>query len=167
MDELLALHPDGEEPGSLFKGIFLARLPQDMRDHIQSRANELTCQELAKYADHLYDSRNSTKAKVLAALPLPPLPDLDSDNQEDKLTDMVAALSSNKPHPTKGKNFNRSNTKPAHRGSSRDGQPKPGGTHGHGAANTPPPGICYTHFKYGASAFNCRDPQNCLLSLEN
>jgi len=43
MDELLALHPDGEEPGSLFKGIFLARLPQDMRDHIQSRADNLTC----------------------------------------------------------------------------------------------------------------------------
>jgi len=49
MDEILALHPANEEPGTLFKGVFLSHL-------LQSRADELTCQELARWADHLYDS---------------------------------------------------------------------------------------------------------------
>jgi len=88
MDEMIALLPEGEVPGAIFKGIFLARLPQDMRDHVQSRANELDCQALAKYADNIYDSRNAAKAKILAALPLPPLPDA----AVDSLSDSVAAI---------------------------------------------------------------------------
>jgi len=97
MDELLALHPSEEEPGTLFKAVFLSRLPQDMRDHVQSRADALTCPELARWADHLYNSRNAYQAKVLAALPLPPTPDVSSDQHVQQLTDTVAALQFRQP----------------------------------------------------------------------
>jgi len=167
MDELLALHPDGEEPGTLFKGIFLARLPQDMRDHVQGRADDLTCQELAKFADYLYDSRNAAKAKVMAALPLPPAPDAHPEDPTDQLTDLVAALSHGKKSNFKGRNGNhRGGSRGGHRGGDRQAT-RSDGPRDKPAGNKPPPGLCYTHFRYGSSAFSCRDPQNCLLSSGN
>ena len=37
MDAMLALMPDDEAPGSLFLGLFLERLPVEMRDHLVSK----------------------------------------------------------------------------------------------------------------------------------
>jgi len=160
MDELLALHPNNEEPGTLFKGVFLSRLPQDMRDHVQSRADELTCQELARWADHLYDSRNASQAKMLAALPLPPAPDVPVDNSVQQLTDTVAAMQFRQPK-SRGAARGRGSAGGARQrgGNQRGGQPR--------GDNKPPPGLCYTHFKFGSDAYGCKDPQNCMLSPGN
>jgi len=167
MDELLALLPDGEQPGTLFKGIFLSRLPQDMRDHVQSRADELTCQELARFADHLYDSRNTAKAKMLAALPLPPPADSAPESQVDHLADMVAALGTNKQQNGKSRfRTAGANSKAPQRGQARTDNQRGRQPTGQ-PAGKPPPGLCYTHFKYGSAAFNCRDPQSCLLAPGN
>ena len=37
MDAMLALLPEDEKPGCLFQGLFLERLPVEMRDHLVSR----------------------------------------------------------------------------------------------------------------------------------
>jgi len=156
MDKLLALHPANEEPGTLFKVVFLSRLPQDMRDHIQSRADELTCQELARWANHLYDSRNASHTKVLAALPLPPAP----DNNMQQLTDTVAALQFRQPKSRRAARGRGSASGTRQRGGQqRGGQPR--------GNNKPPPGLCYLHFKFGSEAYSCKDPQNCMLSPGN
>jgi len=163
IDKLLALLPNGEQPGTLFKGIFLSRLPQEMRDYVQSRANKLMCQELARFTDHLYDSRNNAKAKVLAALPLPPRADSMQDNYVDQLTDMVAALGTTKQQSGKPK-FRAAG--PGSR-SHTHGQAKTDNQCGRQPASKPLPSLCYTHFKYGSAAFNCRDPQSCQLAQGN
>lgn len=69
MDKMLALLPTGEQPGILFKSIFLARLPGDMRDHVQASAEQLDCRALASLADNIWRARNARKPNLMAALP--------------------------------------------------------------------------------------------------
>lgn len=85
MDGMLALLPPGDEAGGLFKAIFLARLPSDMRDHVQQRAQELTCQQLAAAADHIWQSRNAKRGGFLAAVPT-------QEKEVDNLADTLAAV---------------------------------------------------------------------------
>ena len=65
MDSMLALLLEGEAPGLLFKSLFLARLPGDMRGHMQAQVMRLNSQELAHLADTIWQSRNAARSKVL------------------------------------------------------------------------------------------------------
>ena len=66
MDAMLALLPDDEVPGSLFLGLFLERLPVEMRDHLV--ANEFkTPSEMALHADKLWDARRTQTSDPLLA----------------------------------------------------------------------------------------------------
>ena len=61
MDAMLALLPDDEEPGSIFLGLFLERLPVEMRDHLVAKVFK-TPGEMALHADLLWDARRSQPA---------------------------------------------------------------------------------------------------------
>lgn len=58
MDAMLALLPDGDSAGSLFLGLFLERLPVEMRDHLVAREFK-TPGEMALHADKLWDARRA------------------------------------------------------------------------------------------------------------
>ena len=49
MDAMLALLPEDKKPGCLFQGLFLERLPVEMRDHLVSREFK-NPSEMALYA---------------------------------------------------------------------------------------------------------------------
>ena len=66
MDAMLALLPEDEVPGSLFLGLFLERLPVEMRDHLVARKFE-TPSEMALHADLLWDARRTQSTDPLLA----------------------------------------------------------------------------------------------------
>jgi len=55
MDAMLALLPEDEVPGSLFLGLFLERLPVEMRDHLVA-SNFKNPSKMALHADRLWDA---------------------------------------------------------------------------------------------------------------
>ena len=69
MDAMLALLPEDEKPGCLFLGLFLERLPVEMRDHIVSREFK-NPSEMALYADSLWDTRKAIPTDHLLATAL-------------------------------------------------------------------------------------------------
>ncbi len=66
MDDMLAVHPDGEKPNSLFLYVFLRKLPGDMMDQLTA-SDYKSPRELAAAADKLWDSRRS-RARPLCAV---------------------------------------------------------------------------------------------------
>ena len=66
MDAMLALLPDDEVPGSLFLGLFLERLPVEMRDHLVAKDFK-TPSDMALHADKLWDARKTQVADSLLA----------------------------------------------------------------------------------------------------
>lgn len=72
MDSMLALLPEDEVPGSLFLGLFLERLPVEMRDHLVAQDFK-NPSELALHADKLWDARRVQPVDpLLAAATVPP-----------------------------------------------------------------------------------------------
>ena len=60
LDDMLALLPPKEQPGDLFLGMFLRRLPADMRDQLGSQ--EFASPEaMAALADRIWDSRGPSE----------------------------------------------------------------------------------------------------------
>ena len=142
MDAMLALLPDDELPGVLFKSVFLARLPGDMRDHVQAHARRLSPRELAHLADTIWQSRNAAKANVLASLRTAP-PTTPADESAEDLEETVAALNINrKQQPTK-KTFKRP-------------QPRKGKQKSRKSQL-----VCWRHLQYGKEAHSCADVDNC------
>ncbi len=68
MDEMLAVHPVGEKPGTLFLYLFLMKLPADMMDHL-TKEDYLSPRDLATAADRLWDSRQA-RGQVPASIPV-------------------------------------------------------------------------------------------------
>ena len=66
MDAMLALLPDDEVPGSLFLGLFLERLPVEMRDHLVASEFK-NPSEMALHADKLWDARRTQSSDPLLA----------------------------------------------------------------------------------------------------
>ena len=66
MDTMLALLPEDKKPGCLFLGLFLERLPVEMRDHVVSREFK-NPSEIALYADSLWDARKAIPTDHLLA----------------------------------------------------------------------------------------------------
>ena len=56
MDNMLALLPPGERPGTLFQLLFMRRLPADMRQQLAAREFD-TAIAMAAHADLLWDAR--------------------------------------------------------------------------------------------------------------
>ena len=61
MASMMSNLPEGEEPGFLFLGLFLHRLPADLREHLAAREFN-TPQEMAAHADVLWDARHSANS---------------------------------------------------------------------------------------------------------
>ena len=66
MDAMLALLPEDEVPGSLFLGLFLERLPVEMRDHLVAKDFK-NPSEMALHADKLWDARRAQAVDPLLA----------------------------------------------------------------------------------------------------
>jgi len=140
MDSMLALY----RPEHLFKAIFLGRLPSDMRDHVQREASRLGCRELAAYADTIWQSRNATRANVLASLPLPPTPDPVTED----LSEAVAAVKisgGKKPFSKVGKKWSGAKRQPPRQGGPKESDKKGGS-------------VCWRHLKFREKAWGCEDP---------
>ena len=140
MDQMLASLPRGEVPGLLFKGIFLDRMPEDLRVHVQGAAEQQDCRQLAAACDTKWLARNKKKGKVSMVVTEP----------VDELADHVAAMSvqTGKRGGAAGRGKDRGRGKP--RGGGR-GQTKgklPGYT-------------CWRHVQYGDQAFKCESPDLC------
>jgi len=56
MDAMLALLPDNEVPGKIFLGLFLERLPTEMREHLVTQDFK-NPNDMALHADKLWDAR--------------------------------------------------------------------------------------------------------------
>lgn len=65
LDSMLALLPAGEPPGLLFQGLFLRRLPSEIRDHVAA-GDYRTVREMAAVADQLWDARREAPASISA-----------------------------------------------------------------------------------------------------
>jgi len=150
MDAMLVLH----KPEHLFKSIFLARIPADMRDHVQREAERLDCRELAAYADTIWQSRNANRANVLAALPLPSTP-TPAGEEVDDLADEVAAVSLGRKPQHQNKKWKKFGGKrpPARQGGQKN-QPQQK-DHKGGV-------VCWRHLRFKENAWGCEDP-NCYL----
>ena len=61
MDNMLALHPVGEKPNSLFLYVFLRKLPGDMMDQLTT-CDYASPRALAAAADKLWDSAGAEGA---------------------------------------------------------------------------------------------------------
>ena len=66
MDAMLTFFPEDETTGSMFLGLFLERLPVEMRDHIVSREFK-NPSEMELYADSLWDARKAVPTDHLLA----------------------------------------------------------------------------------------------------
>ena len=66
MDSMLALLPEDEVPGSLFLGLFLERLPVEMRDHLVAKDFK-NPSEMALHADKLWDACRAQAVDSLLA----------------------------------------------------------------------------------------------------
>ena len=63
MDSMLSLLPQDEPAGSLFLGLYMRRLPQDMRDHLATRQFD-SPHQMAETADLLWDARSHGAASA-------------------------------------------------------------------------------------------------------
>jgi len=149
MDAMLNLY----QPNHLFKAIFLARIPADMRDHVQREAERLEPRELAAYADTIWQARNANRSDVLAALPAAQQHVQAGDVVED-LSEAVAALNVGKgrsQHPPAKKKWGK--RPPAARQGGGGNSKQQGGKGGV---------VCWRHLKFKENAWGCEDP-NCYL----
>lgn len=132
MESMLALLPTGETDGLLFKGIFLSRLPVDIRDNVSTQWRAMDSRALAAYADTLWTARRIQAGTVIAPLAA-------GDELED-LVDSVAALNVQKQSEKKPRYFKK-----------KAGDKKDGKARFH----------CFKHHTFGKKARACSDPANC------
>jgi len=144
MDEMLAILPEGEVPGLLFKTIFLNRLPADVHAQMQRAVRLQQCREPAAAADEIWCARNQPMpAKVAALLPV----------QADDLVEAVSAVALG-------------NGRTGGSGSSR-GPRRGGGGRGRGRGSGGCQSgqkvayLCFRHAEFGDAAWECEDPGRC------
>ena len=128
MDSMLSLLPQDEPAGSLFLGLFLRRLPQDMRDHLSTRQFD-TPHQMAETADLLWDARGHPQVTASGTAPALLMS-----------TSLVAAAPAaparrpSSPYPRRGRS-------PSPRSRARS-----------------PSSLCYYHRRFGPAARNCQPP---------
>lgn len=133
MNRLLALLPDGEPAGLLFKHLFILRLPADIRDMVAKKLDKLEAKELAEYADSRWHVRNARPppSGTVAAVEY---------GEVEEILETVAAMSLNT-----GKAGRRK--RPVKKTS---GDRQPARAY-----------ICQKHCRFGKDAWSCDDPKAC------
>jgi hypothetical protein len=73
LDAMVALLPDGEPQGKIFQGLFLEKLPLEIRDHLMAAKHE-SARAMAAHADQLWDGRQGSQQVrgISAVQPLAP-----------------------------------------------------------------------------------------------
>ena len=136
MDAMLALLPEDEVPGSLFLGLFLERLPVEMRDYLVTGEFK-NPSEMALHADRLWDARRAQNTEPL-----------------------MAAAAFTPSSPSRSRVHDSNPTSPS-RARDRDGNRYRGTASPPRRSQTPGPANsreCYFHKRFGSSADNCRPP---------
>ena len=147
---MMAALPPGETAGHLFKAIFLHRLPGDLKDLVAVQFQQLPPMELAKFADVIWDARNSKKT-VVAAVGLATVEEETACSEETALEKAVAALTIHNKRRWQG-------------GKSRGGGRPRGGQGGSGAGGQSQRTLCGKHERFGAEAYFCSSPKTCTWS---
>ena len=153
MDAMLAALPPGEAAGRIFKGLWLRRLPADLSDQVAPQFSKLDPQQLATYADTIWDARNAKKASVVASTVAPG--ETASQGEMDPLQEAIAALNINLKKWNKNKG--RGGYKGKGRGGGRGGGN--GGQQGHKGGH-----LCSRHREFGDNAYKCEEPGTCTWS---
>jgi len=135
MTEMLTLLPAQEQPGMLFKALWLSRLPSDVRGHVQLQADTLDCVRLGELADKAWLARTTGQHAVAA---------VSTADDVGEVAETVAALRLRKP-PAKSRTARESGQK----SSDQSDRPKD---------------LCRAHFKYGGKAYRCFQPKTCVLA---
>ncbi len=130
MDDMLAVHPEGEKTNSLFLYIFLRKLPAEMMDQLVVK-DYSSPRELASAADKLWDSRRS-RGRPVCAMP------------EHSTVATVSSVSRS-PSP--------SARRPTHTRASGGA-----GSRRQRASTPGPSGFCRLHAKWGEDARQCFPP---------
>ena len=137
----MAALPPGEPAGHLFKAIFLHRVPRDLKDLVAVQFQQLAPMELAKFADVIWDARNSKKT-VVAAISLAAVEEETSCGEETALEKAVAALTIHNKLWWRG-----GTSRGSHGGSRAGGQSQRA--------------LCGKHERFGANAYFCSSPKTC------
>jgi hypothetical protein len=140
--------PAGEEDGSLFRALFLTRLPAELRVHLEAQETA-SLKALALRADQLWQTL-AAKQAVLAAQ----FSEMDMADQEEET---LAAI--------KQKFFQKKGKKAAGGEKAKGQQDGGGGSQADGKQkanrSTVTIQLCWRHAKYGAAAYRCADTDNC------
>ena len=150
MEMMMAALPPGEPAGHLFKAIFLHRMPGDLKDLVAVQFQQLAPMELAKFADVIWDARNSKKTVVAAVSPAT-VEEKPAYGEETALEKAVAALTIHNKRRWQG-------------GKSRGGGRPRGGQGGSGAGGQSQRTLCGKHERFGAEAYFCSSPKTCTWS---
>ena len=129
MNRMLALYPDDVKPDFVFRGLFLRRLPVEMRAHLLRESIDDPI-EMALKADELHQNRvSSAAANILASSP------------DDALVNTVT----NHPRvPPRSSAVSNPQCKRS---------PTPASS-----ARSSTSGFCWYHVKHAEAATNCREP---------
>ena len=149
LEVLMAALPPDEPAGHLFKTCFLHKLPGDLKDLVAVQFHQLGVVELARYADVIWDARNSKKTVVAAVQPATVEEDT-AGGEETALDRAVAALTI---HAKKTWGGSKS------RGGGRSGGGGGGGRGGKSGQRKR--NLCEKHERYGKHAHFCADPETC------
>jgi len=139
LTEMMSFLPPQEQPGMLFKALWLSRLPSDVRGHVQLHADTVDCIQLGEIADKAWLARNTGKPLVVAAAPDQP--------HVEELADTVAALNVGKTNPKRPQNKKRQPPQ----------QQK-------GRQQRATKDLCSLHIQFGSRAHYCKEPKTCLLA---
>ena len=141
MDAMLAALPTGEQPGLLFKGLWLERMPEVVRSHVQGATRLQDCRQLAASADVVWLASNRPVGGLLPAAAVTSQP-------VQELADEVAALRPDK-----------SSGNASWRGGGRGRLGQRGGQRPNQQRDSHYK--CYKHAKFRQEAYSCEDPDRC------
>ena len=147
MEVLLASLPMGEQPGKLFKTVFLHRLPWDLKDVVAIQFQQLKAMELAKFADIIWDARNSKKA-VVTVVRTAPTEEATAPMEEKTLEKAVMALTI-------------LSKKRWQSGRSGSGGPPRGGQGDSRSGGQGKKSLCERHERLGDDTWHCDNPRTC------
>ena len=147
LEVMMAALPPDEPAGHIFKTIFLHRLPGDLKDLVAVQFHQLEVRELAKFADVIWDTRNSKKTVVAAVQPAT-LEEETTLGEETPLERAVAALTIH-------------NKKKWHGSKSRDGGRHRGGQGGSKGGSQGQKTNCDKHENFEEYAHYCSSPKTC------